>query len=92
VSWYVDKFVSEKIIIPLQDHSSVSLSPQVFHQMLRFLEPALVFRGEDCKQFLAKHNNGLDFLPHLLENPLLFPEDITSLQVSSFSNPFREIT
>jgi hypothetical protein len=51
----------------------------------------LTFKGEDCKQFLAKHNNGLDLLPHFLENPNLVPEDITSMQVSSFRNPFREI-
>jgi hypothetical protein len=59
--------------------------------MLKLLEPTLTFRGEDCKQFLENHNNGLDLLPDLLENSLLVPEDITSLQVSSFRNPFREI-
>jgi hypothetical protein len=59
--------------------------------MLKLLEPTLTFRGEDCKQFLAMHNNGLDLLPHLLEDPILVPEDITSLQVSSFRNSFREI-
>jgi hypothetical protein len=91
VSWCADKFISDKRIIPLRDRSSVSLSPQVFRQMLRLSEPTLTFRGEDCKQFLAKHNNGLDLLPHLLEDPILVPEDITSLQVSSFRNPFREI-
>ena len=91
VSWCTDKFISDKIIITLRDHSFVSWSPHVFCQMLRLSEPTLTFRGEDCKQILAKHNNGLDLLPHLLENPLLVPEDITSLQVSSFRNPFREI-
>jgi hypothetical protein len=59
--------------------------------MLRLSEPTLTFRGEDCKQFLAKHNNELDLLPHLLEDLILVVEDITSLQVSSFRNPFREI-
>jgi hypothetical protein len=63
VSWYGDKFISDKRIIPLRDRSSVSLSPQVFRQMLRLLEPTLTFRGEDCKQFLANHNNGVDLLP-----------------------------
>jgi hypothetical protein len=67
------------------------LSPQVFRQMLKFLEPTLMFRGEYCKQFLPQHNNGLDLLPHFLENLLLVPEDITSMQVSSFRNPFRKI-
>jgi hypothetical protein len=91
VSWCVDKFISSKRIIPLRDHSFVSLSPQVFRQMLRLPGPTLMIRGEDCKQFLGKQNNGLDLLPHLLEDPILVPKDITSLQVSSFRNPFREI-
>jgi hypothetical protein len=91
VSWCADKFIVEKRIIPLQDRSFVSLSPQVFRQMLKFPEPTLTFRGEDCKQFLAKHNNGLDLLPLFLENPNLVPEDITSMQVSSFRNPFLQI-
>jgi hypothetical protein len=91
VSWCTDKFISDKIIIPLRDRSSVSLSPQVFRQMLRLSEPTLTFKGEDSKQFLAKHNNGLDLLPDFLEDPMVVPEDITSLQVSSFRNPFREI-
>jgi hypothetical protein len=86
----INLFQTKKIIL-LQDHSYVSLSPQVFCQMLRLLEPTLTFKGEDCKQFLANHNNGLDLLPHLLEEPILVLEDITSLQVSSFRNPFREI-
>jgi hypothetical protein len=59
--------------------------------MLRLSEPTLTFRGEDCKQFLAKHNNGLDLLPHLLEDTIAVPEHITSLNVSSFRNPFHEI-
>jgi len=60
--------------------------------MLKLPEPTLTFRGEDCKQFLAKHNNGLDLLPLFLENPNLVPEDITSMKVRSFRNPFREIS
>jgi hypothetical protein len=91
VSWSTDKFILDKRIIPLRDRSSVSLSPQVFRQMLRLSKPTLIFKGEDSKQLLAKNNNELDLFPHLLENPLLVPEDITSLQVSSFRNPFREI-
>jgi hypothetical protein len=33
----------------------------------------------------------LELLTLFLENPSLVPEDITSMQVSSFRNPFREI-
>jgi hypothetical protein len=91
VSWCADKYISGQRIIPLRDHSFVSLSPQVFRQMLRLSEPTLTFRGEDSKQFLRKHNNGLDLLPEFLEDPMAVPEDITNLQVSSFRNPFREI-
>jgi hypothetical protein len=52
---------------------------QVFRKMLRFLEPALTFKGEDCREFLKKHDNGLDILPELLENPTAIPKDITRL-------------
>jgi hypothetical protein len=91
VSCFSDKFILEKRIIPLRDHSYVSLSPQVFLQMLRLSEPALTFIGEDCKQFLENNNNGLDLFPDLLEDLIVVPKDITSLQVSSFRNPFHEI-
>ena len=50
-----------------------------------------MFKGEDSKQFLTKHNNGLDLLPEFLEDPMAVPEDITDLQVSSFKNQFWEI-
>jgi hypothetical protein len=30
--------------------------------MLRLLEPTLTFKGEDCKEFLKKHDNVLDLL------------------------------
>jgi hypothetical protein len=91
VSWCADKYISSQRIIPLRDHSPVSLSPQVFHQMLRLSEPTLMFRGEDSKQFLRKHNNRLDLFPEFLEDSMAVTGDITSLQVSSFRNPFREI-
>jgi hypothetical protein len=91
VSWCAERYISSQRIIPLWDHSPVSLSPQVFRKMLRLSEPTLTFRGEDCKEFLKNHDNGLDLLPEFLEDPTTVPEDITRLQVSSFRNPFREI-
>jgi hypothetical protein len=60
--------------------------------MLKLPEPTLTFKGEDCRDFLKKHDNGLDLLPEYLENPTTVPEDITRIQVDSFKNPFREIT
>jgi hypothetical protein len=91
VSWCADKYISGQRIIQLRDHSSVSLSPPVFRQMLRLPEPTLMFRGEDSKKILRKHNNSVDLLPKFLEDPMAVPEDITNLQASSFRNPFREI-
>jgi hypothetical protein len=91
VAWCVEKYVPSQRIIQLQDHSLISLSPQVFRKMLKLPEPTLTFKGEDCRDFLKKHNNGLDLLPEYLENPASIPEDITRIQVESFKNPYREI-
>jgi hypothetical protein len=91
VTWCTERYIPSQQIIQLQDHSPVSLSPQVFRKMLRLPEPTLTFKGEDCRELLKKHDNGLDLLPEFLENPTVIPEDITRLQVSSFKNPFREI-
>jgi hypothetical protein len=85
VSWCAEKY------IPLRNHSPVSLSPRVFHKMLKLSDPTLTFRGQDCKQFLEQHDNELDILVEFLEDPTTIPQDITKLQVSSFRNPFREI-
>jgi hypothetical protein len=78
-------------IIQLQGHSPISLSPQVFRKMLKLPEPTLTFKGEDCREFLKKHNNGLDLLPEYLENLASVPADITRIQVESLKNPYREI-
>jgi hypothetical protein len=59
--------------------------------MLRLPDPTLNFKGKDCKEFLKKHDNGLDLLLEFLENPVVIPGDMTRLQVSAFKNPFREI-
>jgi hypothetical protein len=75
----------------LRDHSPVSLSPEVFCKMLRLPEPTLTFKRKYCREFLKKHDNGLDLLPEFLENPMTVPKDITKLQVGSFKNPFKEI-
>jgi hypothetical protein len=47
--------------------------------MLKLPEPMLTFKGEDYKDFLKKHNNGLDLLLEYLENHASIPEYITRL-------------
>jgi hypothetical protein len=91
VSWCTEKYIPGQIIIPLCDHSPVSFSPQLFHEMLKLLNPTLTFRGQDYKHFLEKHHNGLEILANFLEDPTTVPEDITRLEVGSFRNLFREI-
>jgi len=91
VAWCIEKYVPSQRIIQLQDRSPISLSPQIFCKMLKLLDPTLTFKGEDFMDLLKRHDNGLDLLPHFLENPTTFPEEITRIQVDSFKNPFREI-
>jgi hypothetical protein len=83
--------VPSQRIIRLQDCSPISLSPQFFCKMLNLLEPTLTFKGEHCRYFLKKHNNGHEIMPEYLENFVTIPEDITRIQVDAFKNPFREI-
>jgi hypothetical protein len=91
VSWCAEKYIPSQWIIQLQDHSPISLSPQVFHKMLKLLEPTLTFKGEDCRDFLKNHDNGLDLFLEFLENPMTIPEDITRLQVNSFKTPLEKL-
>jgi hypothetical protein len=79
VSWCAEKYISGQIIIPLRDHSLVSLLPRLFREMLKLSNPTLTFRGQDCKEFLEKHHNGLDILADFLEDLKTVPEDITRL-------------
>jgi hypothetical protein len=60
--------------------------------MLKFPEPTLTFKGEDCRDFLKRHDNGLDLLPKFLDNIVVVLEDITRIQFESFKNPFMEIS
>jgi hypothetical protein len=47
--------------------------------MLKLPEPTLTFKGEDCRDFLKKHENGLDFLSKFLNNLAVVPEYITRI-------------
>jgi hypothetical protein len=79
VTWCIERYIPIHRIIQLWDHSPISLSPQVFCNMLELPDPILTFKGEDCREFLKNHGNGLDLLPEFLENPTGIPEDITIL-------------
>jgi hypothetical protein len=79
VTWCFERYIPSQWTIQVRDHSPVSLSPRVFCKMLRLRQPMLTFKGEDCREILKKHGNGLDLLPEFLENPLVIPEDITRL-------------
>jgi hypothetical protein len=92
VAWCIEKYITSQRIIQLQDYSPISLSPQVFHKMLKLHEPTINFKAEDYRDFLKKHDNGLDLLLDFLENHVTIHEDITRLQVDSFKNPLREIS
>jgi hypothetical protein len=59
--------------------------------MLNLLELTLTFKGEDCRDFLKKYDNGMDLLREYLENTVAIPKYISRIQVSSFKNPFQEI-
>jgi hypothetical protein len=83
--------VSSHRIIQLQGHSMVSLSPQVFRRMLKLPGSTLTFKGEDYRDLLKRHNNGLDLLPEYLENPMSIPKYITRIQVDPLKNPLWEI-
>jgi len=59
--------------------------------MLKLPEPTFTFKGEDCRDFPKKQDNGLDLLLDFLENPVAIHEDIIRLWVNSFKIPSREI-
>jgi hypothetical protein len=59
--------------------------------MLRLPDPMPTCKGENCREFLKKHDNELDLSPKFLENPVADHGDMTRLQVSAFKNPLWEI-
>jgi hypothetical protein len=79
VAWCIEKYIPIQWIIQLQYHSPISLSPQVFHKMLKLHETTLTFKGEDCRDFLKNNDKVLDLFLEFLENPTAVPEDITRL-------------
>jgi hypothetical protein len=87
VTWCAERYIPSQWIIQLWDHSPVSLSPQVFRKMLRLPEPTLTFKGEDCREFLKKHDNGLDLLPEFLENPTSSPRTSQDCRLAHLKIP-----
>jgi len=79
VAWCVEKYVPIQGIIQLQDRSPIPLLQQIFLNMLNLLEPTLTFKGEDCRDFLKSHDNGIDLLPDFLENHMVVLEDIIKI-------------
>jgi hypothetical protein len=51
ISWCIDKFDKNQRIIQLQGESPISLAPSVFKKMLRLLEPTMIFKGDEAKEF-----------------------------------------
>jgi hypothetical protein len=91
VSWCIDKFNKNKRIIQLQGESPIYLSPSVFKRMLKLPEPTMSFKGDEAKDFLKERNGGLELLREYLEDPTMIPKDLSSIQVSSLKNPYREM-
>jgi hypothetical protein len=58
---------------------------------VKLLETTLSFIGKDCRDFPKIHDNDLDLLLDFLDNFVVVLEDITTIQVDSFRNPFQEI-
>jgi len=49
------------------------------------------FKGVEAKDFLKKRNGGLELLREYLEDPTMIPKYLSSIQVSSLKNPYREM-
>jgi hypothetical protein len=47
--------------------------------MIKLSKTTLTFKGEDCRDFLKKHENDLELLHEFLENFAAILEDITRL-------------
>ena len=57
--------------------------------MLKFLEPNLVYKGEESSNFVKRKTNGIKLLQEYLHDPASIPKDISISQVSSLKNPYK---
>jgi hypothetical protein len=71
-------------IIPL-----VPLASSIFRDILKLLEPNLVYKGEEAKNFVKRKNNGIKLLQEYLQDSALISEDISKIQVSYLKSPYK---
>jgi hypothetical protein len=69
----------------------MSLAPSNFKRMFRLSEPMMIFKSVKDKDFLRKKNGGFKLLQDYLEDPTIFPEDLSNIQVSSLKNLYEEM-
>jgi hypothetical protein len=55
------------------------------------MEPTIDFKGDEAKYFLREINGGLELSQEYLEDPMMVPEDILTIQVSSLKKPYQEM-
>jgi hypothetical protein len=65
------------------------LAPSIFREILKFLEPNLVYKGKEAKKILKIKNNGIELLQEYLHDPTSILEDISKIQVSSLKHPYK---
>jgi hypothetical protein len=85
----VNKLIQNIRVIVLQNSSPISLAPSIFREMLKLLEPNLVYKGEEAINFLKIKNNGIEILQEYLHDPATMPEDISIIQVISLKKPYK---
>ena len=58
---------------------------------MKFLEPNLVYKGGEARNFLKRRNNGIELLQEYFHDHVSMPEKISRIHVSSLKNPYKEI-
>jgi hypothetical protein len=59
--------------------------------MFRLPEPTMVFKSVEAEYFLKMKKGGFKLLQDYLEDPTIFLEDLSNIQVCSLKNPYREM-
>jgi len=82
VSWYIDKYEKNHRIIELQGQSPISLAPSTLKKMFRLPGPMMIIKVDEAKEFLKTRNGGWDLLQQYLEDPMMMPNDLSTILVS----------